>query len=526
MGFFRGAQVLANYFRGFQLRFLKNIFNKKSFFDENTKRSMINIIKGTSKISIVVCLLHFLLANNALKGSENWQKEKTYLRNELNVSISLKKRKYYRGEPIIAQVEIENIKKSLDTVVLKLEKNKFFHFNFVANDINEKKVYPSTKHLNWKYNNNLSKDYTEIRLNYLESFKTTINLLDWIDIDRNQFYFLKGEFYLNYSSPDKTLTYPMNELAFEIIPQPRTDIYSSDNFINNDSFDKSQQNLIHQPPYKIVDIFFNAQINKDWNLYLQTIDVRSYLTNSYIDTTYYERYISSHRTEREIIIKDFENFLIDSIDYQINAFDFIQTTIYKDTAKVVAKVQSKTYTESYLRKLDPLTGQTKERWIQNIESELIQNKIYYFDLKLYYDTWKIIKKEVAIQKKEIDLPLQEIPNFHTEKKKIFGNILFYTSKDQPLAESFKIINKLNDYLKKHPEKKAILKGYTDIRGNDSFNKKLSYQRVNKVKMFLVEGGISPDRIIVYWFGKKKQLNANVDEEEMKLNRRVEIAITD
>ena len=37
MGFFRGAQVLANYFRSFQLRFLKNIFNKKSFFDENTK---------------------------------------------------------------------------------------------------------------------------------------------------------------------------------------------------------------------------------------------------------------------------------------------------------------------------------------------------------------------------------------------------------------------------------------------------------------------------------------------------------
>ena len=69
-----------------------------------------------------------------------------------------------------------------------------------------------------------------------------------------------------------------------------------------------------------------------------------------------------------------------------------------------------------------------------------------------------------------------------------------------------------------------LNGYCDAIGPDSYNNKLSKQRVAAVKKYLLSKGVVPGNIgDEIGHGKKEPLNENKTEEERQLNRRVEIS---
>jgi outer membrane protein OmpA-like peptidoglycan-associated protein len=67
-------------------------------------------------------------------------------------------------------------------------------------------------------------------------------------------------------------------------------------------------------------------------------------------------------------------------------------------------------------------------------------------------------------------------------------------------------------------------GHTDGRGVHSDNVKLSLQRVNKVKDYLVSKGIDSRRISGKGFGGSKPIASNDTEASRKMNRRVEFVI--
>ncbi|MEN8186348.1 MAG: OmpA family protein [Bacteroidota bacterium] len=85
------------------------------------------------------------------------------------------------------------------------------------------------------------------------------------------------------------------------------------------------------------------------------------------------------------------------------------------------------------------------------------------------------------------------------------------------------LNNLIDDLKSSGES-VVLTGHTDADGNEEFNYELGLKRANRVKDYLVEKGVSEDKITVKSMGKKDPLSDNTTPEGKQKNRRVEIEI--
>lgn len=69
-----------------------------------------------------------------------------------------------------------------------------------------------------------------------------------------------------------------------------------------------------------------------------------------------------------------------------------------------------------------------------------------------------------------------------------------------------------------------IKGHCDKNGNNSYNDNLSFKRVKAVKEYLLSREINDSIIHINAFGKRKPINNNKNEDEMALNRRVEMEV--
>ncbi|WP_188557767.1 OmpA family protein [Hymenobacter glacieicola] len=106
-----------------------------------------------------------------------------------------------------------------------------------------------------------------------------------------------------------------------------------------------------------------------------------------------------------------------------------------------------------------------------------------------------------------------------------NNIFFAQSKYYLRENSYPELLRLVRILKDYPQVEIKLEGHTDNQGDPQLNVKLSQDRVNEVKKYLVSKGISGNRITTEGFGGGKPIASNDQEETRKLNRRVEFRIT-
>ena len=104
------------------------------------------------------------------------------------------------------------------------------------------------------------------------------------------------------------------------------------------------------------------------------------------------------------------------------------------------------------------------------------------------------------------------------------NVLFAQAKTDILPESYPELDLVVSFLKENPRVRIELMGHTDGRGVHADNVKLSQQRVNKVKEYLVSKGIEARRISGKGFGGSKPIASNDTEESRRMNRRVEFVI--
>ena len=86
------------------------------------------------------------------------------------------------------------------------------------------------------------------------------------------------------------------------------------------------------------------------------------------------------------------------------------------------------------------------------------------------------------------------------------------------------LERLKAYLAQNADAKATVYGYTDDRGEDRYNMRLSRKRSEFVRDFLIKQGVSRRQIENKGYGPDDPIATNSTEEGRAKNRRVEISL--
>ncbi|OQY38964.1 MAG: hypothetical protein B6226_02810 [Candidatus Cloacimonetes bacterium 4572_65] len=111
-----------------------------------------------------------------------------------------------------------------------------------------------------------------------------------------------------------------------------------------------------------------------------------------------------------------------------------------------------------------------------------------------------------------------------EKSYVINNIFFDYDKAILRTESFKKLDELVQLMTINDSLQASIVGYTDNKGTDSYNQKLSEERAQSVYDYLTSKGISDNLVSFRGEGEKNPRYENDTEENRQKNRRVEFDI--
>jgi len=112
-----------------------------------------------------------------------------------------------------------------------------------------------------------------------------------------------------------------------------------------------------------------------------------------------------------------------------------------------------------------------------------------------------------------------------EKVVVFGDTHFDYDKSTLSPEAKTLLDMDVQSLKENPKINVRMAGYTSAEGTEDINQKLSEQRANTVRDYLIAKGIAPERITVIGYGRTKPAlyevaPGDINTKEAKANMRV------
>ncbi len=122
-------------------------------------------------------------------------------------------------------------------------------------------------------------------------------------------------------------------------------------------------------------------------------------------------------------------------------------------------------------------------------------------------------------------PVNEFNKRLAEFNKLkFKDIKFEFGTSNIVKGTDKNLMSIVNFMKKYPDCKVEIQGYTDNLGEESININLSEERAKKVKQLIVNMGIAHYRIYTIGYGKSNPVAPNDTEKNRAKNRRVEIKL--
>jgi outer membrane protein OmpA-like peptidoglycan-associated protein len=106
-----------------------------------------------------------------------------------------------------------------------------------------------------------------------------------------------------------------------------------------------------------------------------------------------------------------------------------------------------------------------------------------------------------------------------------GDVLFDFGKYNLRSEAREKLAKLTGIVLAHPGLKLAVEGHTDSVGGDEANQKLSEQRADAVRKYLIEEGLADASVSSQGFGKTSPVADNDTAAGRQKNRRVEIVVS-
>ncbi|MCD7935265.1 MAG: OmpA family protein [Tannerellaceae bacterium] len=141
----------------------------------------------------------------------------------------------------------------------------------------------------------------------------------------------------------------------------------------------------------------------------------------------------------------------------------------------------------------------------------------------------LIGKKMEKQRDEI---VQNIPDADVEVvndgealKVTFDSGILFSTNSSTLSESSKsALNRFATTLNNNPDTDIRIIGYTDATGQDAYNQTLSEKRAQSVYTYLVNDGVSSNRMEFSGRGENDPVAPNNTAEGRAKNRRVEILV--
>jgi OOP family OmpA-OmpF porin len=100
--------------------------------------------------------------------------------------------------------------------------------------------------------------------------------------------------------------------------------------------------------------------------------------------------------------------------------------------------------------------------------------------------------------------------------------IFETGRADLTPDSEPALDEAVNALKEHPDWKIRVEGFTDNRGSNAVNDKLSSARAEAVANWLADHGVDHDRLSSKGYGDRRPVTSNPTPEGRAKNRRVEL----
>ena len=141
-------------------------------------------------------------------------------------------------------------------------------------------------------------------------------------------------------------------------------------------------------------------------------------------------------------------------------------------------------------------------------------------------TGGLIGRTLDQQAQEIDA----IPDAQVERRDdrllvaFPSDVLFDVGSRALHAGAYSRLNQVADSLLLHPDSEVVVKGHTDSTGTRDFNLRLSEDRADAVRSYLIAQGLSASRVRAIGFGDAMPVASNETQAGRQQNRRVELEI--
>jgi len=113
------------------------------------------------------------------------------------------------------------------------------------------------------------------------------------------------------------------------------------------------------------------------------------------------------------------------------------------------------------------------------------------------------------------------PQIEVGQALILEGVNFSSGRADLTANSMRILDKAAEALKEHPEIEVEIRGYTDNTGSYQGNVRISQNRANTVREYLLKHGIAPNRMTTKGYGPESPIAPNHTSDGRAKNRRIE-----
>lgn len=109
----------------------------------------------------------------------------------------------------------------------------------------------------------------------------------------------------------------------------------------------------------------------------------------------------------------------------------------------------------------------------------------------------------------------------TQRVELLAPVLFAFDSDELEPIGVAMLHEVAETLRQRPDiTKLQIEGYSDARGNSGHNRELATRRAERVRSWLIEHGIAPERLVTFAIGESELLESGTNESAHAQNRRV------